>query len=167
MQDTLVSYHRIFFIGIAGAGMSAVAQYLQGIGKEVSGSDRYFIPGADQTIRHQLEQEGIRCYAQDGSGFASNPELVVVSTAIEDTVPEVRLAKERKIPIIKRSTLLSWITQTRRTIAVAGTSGKSTTAAMLFHILDRCGLEPGIITGAGLIPLIKQGKIGNAKVGKG
>ena len=72
MQNTLVAYHRIFFIGIAGTGMSAVAQYLQGIGKEVTGSDRYFTAGSDQTIRHQLEQEGIRCYTQDGSGFASN-----------------------------------------------------------------------------------------------
>ena len=94
-------------------------------------------------------------------------DLVVVSTAIEDTVEEVQKAKQLNIPIIKRSELLALIAESKKTIAVGGTSGKSTTSAMLFDILEHAGLQPGIISGAGLISLIKKGKIGNAKVGTG
>jgi len=156
-----------FFIGVAGVGMSAIAQYLQGIGKNVSGSDRYFHPDEYNKTREQLENEGIKCFLQDGSGITAETDLVVVSTAIEDTVYEVKKAKELGIPIIKRSQLLAMIAKSKKTVAVAGTSGKSTTSAMLFQILLDAGLEPSIISGAGLTSIIKQGKIGNAYVGKG
>ena len=76
-------------------------------------------------------------------------------------------AKQLNIPIIKRSELLALIADSKRTIAVGGTSGKSTTSAMLFDILEYAGLQPSIISGAGLVSIIKQGKIGNAKVGAG
>ena len=156
-----------FFIGVAGVGMSAIAQYLQGIGKNVSGSDRYFHPGEYNKTKEQLENEGIKCFPQDGSGITEETDLIVVSTAIEDTVEEVKKAKELGIPIIKRSQLLAIIAKSKKTVAVAGTSGKSTTSAMLFQILLDAGLEPSIISGAGLTSIIKQGKIGNAAVGKG
>lgn len=156
-----------FFIGVAGVGMSAIAQYLQGIGKNVSGSDRYFHPGEYNKTKEQLENEGIKCFPQDGSGITEDTDLIVVSTAIEDTVYEVKKAKELGIPIIKRSQLLAMIAKSKKTVAVAGTSGKSTTSAMLFQILLDVGLEPSIISGAGLTSIIKQGKIGNAAVGKG
>ncbi|GGP03461.1 UDP-N-acetylmuramate--L-alanine ligase [Cloacibacterium rupense] len=156
-----------FFIGVAGVGMSAIAQYLQGIGMQVSGSDRYFHKGEYNKTKEQLENEGIKCFVQDGSGITEETDLVVVSTAIEDTVYEVKKAKELGIPIIKRSQLLAMIAKSKKTIAVAGTSGKSTTSAMLFQILLDAGLEPSIISGAGLTSIIKQGKIGNAYVGKG
>ena len=156
-----------FFIGVAGVGMSAIAQYLQGIGMQVSGSDRYFHEGEYNKTKEQLENEGIKCFLQDGSGIIAETDLVVVSTAIEDTVYEVKKAKELGIPIIKRSQLLAMIAKSKKTIAVAGTSGKSTTSAMLFQILLDANLEPSIISGAGLTSIIKQGKIGNAYVGKG
>jgi UDP-N-acetylmuramate--alanine ligase len=156
-----------FFIGIAGAGMSAIAQYLQGTGKEVSGSDRFFKEGEFNETRQKLEAEGIRCFFQNGEGITDQTDLVVVSTAVEDTVAEVQKAKQLNIPIIKRSELLALIADSKKTIAVGGTSGKSTTSAMLFDIMEKGGMEPGIISGAGLVSLIKQGKIGNAKVGKG
>lgn len=156
-----------FFIGVAGVGMSAIAQFLQGIGKNVSGSDRYFHPDEYNKTKEQLENEGIKCFLQDGSGITAETDLIVVSTAIEDTVYEVKKAKELGIPIIKRSQLLAMIAKSKKTVAVAGTSGKSTTSAMLFQILLDAGLEPSIISGAGLTSIIKQGKIGNAYVGKG
>ena len=147
--------------------MSAIAQYLKGIGKNVSGSDRFFVAGGYNETKEKLEAEAIPCYVQDGSGITSATDLVVVSTAIEDTVEEVQKAKQLNIPIIKRSELLALIAASKRTIAVGGTSGKSTTSAMLFDILEYAGLEPSIISGAGLISIIRKGKIGNAKVGKG
>ncbi len=157
----------IFFIGIAGSGMSALAQFLAGSGKTISGSDRYFTEGNNNDIQQKLINEGISCYQQNGIGIDNKIQLIIVSTAIEDDVAEVVMAKKLQIPIIKRSDLLALIALTKRTIAVGGTSGKSTTGGMLFQILETAGYEPAIISGAGLVSIIKQGKIGNAKIGKG
>jgi UDP-N-acetylmuramate--alanine ligase len=167
MITSLDNYHNIFFIGVAGSGMSALAQYLAGIGKSVSGSDRFFIPGQPNETKEKLEAEGIECFLQDGSGIDSATQLVIASTAVEETNAEIKKAKSLDIPILLRSELLTLISDTKKTIAVGGTSGKSTTTAMLFDILDCAGLEPSIISGAGLVRLQKQGKIGNAHVGKG
>lgn len=163
----LADFKNVFFIGVAGTGMSAIAQYLAGIGKTVAGSDRYFLPDAFNDTKQKLEAAGIHCFLQNGEGITDATGLVVVSTAVEDTVPEVQKAKQLNIPIIKRSELLALIAKSKRTIAVGGTSGKSTTSAMLFDIMEYAGMEPSIISGAGLISIIKDGKIGNAKVGRG
>src|SRR5450432_435120 len=160
-------FNKIFFIGVAGTGMSAIAQYLAGIGKTVSGSDRYFLPNEFSDIKDKLSAAGIACFLQNGEGITADTDLVVVSTAVEDTVEEVQKAKQLNIPIIKRSELLALIAKSKRTIAVSGTSGKSTTSAMLFDILEHAGMQPSIISGAGLISIIKENKIGNAKVGSG
>src|SRR6186997_127657 len=167
MISSLSDFQNPFFIGVAGTGMSALAQYLQGIGKNVSGSDRYFKEGEFNETKEKLEAEGINGFLQDGSGINDKTDLIVVSTAIEDTVYEVQKAKQLNIPIIKRSELLALIAESKKTIAVGGTSGKSTTTAMLFAILEHAGMQPSIISGAGLTSIIKEGKIGNAKVGKG
>lgn len=164
---TTNDFMKVHFIGVAGTGMSAIAQYLAGSGKKVTGSDRYFVEGKLNDTGYKLETCGIQCFAQDGSGITPDVDLVVVSTAIEDTVPEVQKAKALHIPIVKRSRLLSIIAAERKTIAIGGTSGKSTTSAMLFDIMQHAGLAPGIISGAGLVSLIKQNKIGNAAVGNG
>jgi UDP-N-acetylmuramate--alanine ligase len=79
----------------------------------------------------------------------------------------VQKSKQLNIPIIKRSELLALIAKSKKTIAVGGTSGKSTTTAMLFEVLEHADLAPSIISGAGLVSIIREGKIGNAKTGKG
>ena len=167
MISSVNDFKNIFFIGVAGTGMSAIAQYLAGSGKNVSGSDRYFIDGETNDTRTKLQAEGIICFLQNGEGVHDAIDLVVVSTAVEDTVPEVQKAKLLSIPIIKRSELLAMIARSKKTIAVGGTSGKSTTSAMLFQIMEQGGMQPSIISGAGLVSIIKEGKIGNAKVGAG
>jgi UDP-N-acetylmuramate--alanine ligase len=167
MISSLSDFENPFFIGVAGTGMSALAQYLRGIGKNVSGSDRYFKDGEFNETKEKLEAARINCFLQDGAGINDKTDLIVVSTAIEDTVYEVQKAKQLNIPIIKRSELLALIAESKKTIAVGGTSGKSTTTAMLFAILEYAGMQPSIISGAGLTSIIKEGKIGNAKVGKG
>lgn len=165
MSKTISDYKNPFLIGIAGVGMSAIAQFLQGSGLQVSGSDRFFVEGEFNKTKNQLEAEGIKCFPQDGSGITEATDLIVVSTAIEDTLPEIQKAKELNIPILKRSDVLAQISDNKKTIAVAGTSGKSTTSAMLFQIMTDADYSPSIISGAGLTSLIKQGKIGNAFVG--
>ena len=167
MIQSINNFQKVFFIGIAGTGMSAIAQYLKGIGKEVSGSDRYFHPNEPNETKQKLEAEGIHCFLQNGEGITTEMDLVVVSTAVEDTIEEVIKAKQLNIPIIKRAELLAIVARSKKTIAVGGTSGKSTTSAILFDILQYAGLQPSIISGAGLTSIIKENKIGNAKVGKG
>jgi UDP-N-acetylmuramate--alanine ligase len=176
MIKSINDFNNVFFIGVAGTGMSAIAQYLKGIGKEVSGSDRYFHPNEPNETKEKLEAEGIRCFLQNGEGITNATDLVVVSAAVEDTVEEVIKAKQLNIPIIKRAELLAIIARSKKTIAVGGTSGKSTTSAMLFDILQHANMQPSIISGAGLTSIIKEarpdgsvgrGKIGNAKVGSG
>jgi len=167
MIKSIDDFENVFFIGVAGTGMSAIAQYLSGIGKNVSGSDRYFTPDTFNETKEKLIAENIKCFLQNGEGINEKTDLIVVSTAIEDTVFEVQKAKQLNIPIIKRSEVLALIAKSKKTIAVGGTSGKSTTSGMLFDILEKANLQPSIISGAGLISIIKEGKIGNAKVGKG
>lgn len=166
-QINISKIQNYFFIGIAGNGMSAIAQYLSGIGKNVSGSDRQFSKNKKILRQKQLEVEKIKCFPQDTSGINSDIELVVVSTAIEPTVPEYKKALELDIPVAMRSDLLAAISKTKKTIAVAGTSGKSTVAAMIFHIMNKNGYNPSLITGAGLVSIQEKGKIGNAVTGKG
>lgn len=167
MLSKLSDFRSVFFIGIAGTGMSAVAQYLNGIGKKVCGSDRYFVDGTENATRVLLEKEGIRCFEQNGEGITDGLELVVISTAVEENVPEMVKARSLGIPVMKRSELLALIVESKPAIAVAGTSGKSTTAAMIFTILEYAGMSPSIISGAGLVSIMDAGKIGNAKVGEG
>lgn len=167
MISDLRNIKTVFFIGIAGTGMSAIAQWLAESGKQVSGSDRYFLQDTSNDIRDKLEAQNIHCFLQNGEGISLATDLVVVSTAVENTIPEVKKAAELSIPVIKRSELLALIASSKKTIAVGGTSGKSTTCAMLFDILKYAGKNPGIISGAGMVSIIKEGRIGNAEAGRG
>ncbi len=156
-----------FFVGIAGTGMSAIAQYVRGLGKNVAGSDRLFSPTEKMEIQQQFEKMGIGCFFQDGSGITKETQVVVVSTAIEQSNVEYQKALQLGIPVVKRSEILAMIANQTKTIAVGGTSGKSTTTAMIFHILQECGKSPSLITGAGLATLQRQGLPGNAFNGNG
>jgi UDP-N-acetylmuramate-alanine ligase len=152
----------IHFTGIFGSGMSALAQYLRFQGLPVSGSDRFHTSHDTACIRRSLERLGCDIVPQDGSGVGPDTDAVCVSTAIEDSNPDIAAACIRNIPIIHRSDLLSALIAANKTIAVAGTSGKSTVTAMIFEFLSACGKSPSLISGAALRRLVKQGLIGNA-----
>lgn len=152
----------IHFTGIFGSGMSALAQYLRFSGIDVSGSDRLLESEDTAFIRRSLEGLGCAIVLQDGSGVNKDTEIVCVSTAIEDTNPDVAAARSRSLPVIHRSDLLAALIAAKKTIAVAGTSGKSTVTAMIFEFLTACGKSPSLISGAPLLRLERQGMIGNA-----
>ncbi len=147
--------------------MSALAQVAAMEGRLVSGSDRDFDRGRNGRVRAALEALGIKIFSQDGSGVKDGTAELVLSTAIEDSNPEVVEAKKLGLKIWHRSELLAAQVNAFDTIAVAGTSGKSTVAAMLFCVLEAAGLEPSIITGGALVALKARGLIGNAFRGKG
>jgi UDP-N-acetylmuramate--alanine ligase len=152
----------VHFTGIFGSGMSALAQYLRFQGIMVSGSDRFHASEDTACLRRSLEGLGCTIVRQDGSGVSADADVVCVSTAIEDSNPDMTAAREQGIPVIHRSDLLAAIIATKRTIAVTGTSGKSTVTAMIFEFLTACEKSPSLISGAGLRRLERQGLIGNA-----
>jgi UDP-N-acetylmuramate--alanine ligase len=152
----------VHFTGIFGSGMSALAQYLRFQGITVSGSDRLGASEDTASIRHSLEGLGCAIVNQDGSGVGEETDVVCVSTAIEASNPDVAAAAACGLPIVHRSDLLAALIESKRTIAVAGTSGKSTVTAMIFEFLTACGRSPSLISGAALLRLERQGLIGNA-----
>ena len=156
---------RFHYAGLGGSGMSALAQFQMMIGGRASGSDRAFDRGERGELREQLERLGITVLPQDGSGLAEDCAALIVSTAVEDQVPDVAAARAKGIPILHRSELLAHFVATRRTVAVSGTSGKSTVTAMVFEILAGAGRDPSVITGGDLLLLQAQGLPGNAFAG--
>lgn len=165
VADSLDGY---YFLGVAGTGMSALAQYLAMQGAFVGGSDRQFYAEDDEEfqedppVRAQLEECGVRCFPQDGSGLGRDYKCLVVSTAIEESNPELKKARKLGLEVIHRSEMLRRLSETKKSIAVAGTSGKSTVTAMVFHILRELGQKPSLISGAGLSALEREGLVGNA-----
>ncbi len=156
-----------FFSGIGGGGMSALAWYLRQGGRAVSGSDRLFDRNGAPALRAAMEAAGIMILPQDGSGPSPEHTVLVVSTAIEGDSPEVARARELGIPVLHRSELLAHLAAEKKTIAVAGTSGKSTVTAMTWHVLEAGGLGPSLITGANLNALTGLDLPGNAVAGAG
>ncbi|MFC1521641.1 UDP-N-acetylmuramate--L-alanine ligase [Elusimicrobiota bacterium] len=152
----------LHFVGILGVGMSAIAQYLKWNSIEISGSDRLANDSGTKHVRDALESAGCGISKQDGSGISSKTDALVVSTAIEETNPDYIKARSLNIPIFHRSDVLASIVNTKKTIAVTGTSGKSTVTALIFHLLSRCGKKPSLISGANLNGLAGKGIVGNA-----
>lgn len=143
---------KISFCGISGSGMSALAQIRLHQGYEVRGSDRSFDQGKDLSNKQALEKLGIKIYPQDGSAITDDLDVLYVSTAVEDTIPDVKAALGKNIPIRKRSDLLADIFHGYgHNIAVGGTSGKTTVTAMIGYILDRLGQKPCMIDGGLLL----------------
>lgn len=156
----------IHFVGVGGSGMSALAQMRALEGSQVTGSDRLADRDGLGETRGRLEAAGIKLFAQDGSGVSERTDRVVVSTAIEEDNPDIKRARELNVPIVHRADELAAIAGSRRTIAVGGTSGKSTVTAMVFHILLRTGREPSLVTGANVPAVRRKGLLGNAWLGK-
>ena len=157
---------RFHFAGLGGSGMSALAQFLGLRGGRVSGSDRAFDRGERADERAALERLGIAIHPQDGSGLTDDCAALVVSTAVEEQVPDFAAARAHGIPVVHRSELLAHFVATHRTLAVTGTSGKSTVVAMAFEILLGAGRDPSVITGGELISLRRSQLLGNAWAGR-
>ncbi len=156
---------RFHYAGLGGSGMSALAQFQVMTGGKASGSDRAFDHGERASLRAQLERLGIAVMPQDGSGIGPDCAALVVSTAVEEQVADYARALEAGVPIVHRSELLAHFVSAYRSIAVTGTSGKSTVTAMIYETLQGAGREPSVITGGDLPFLQAQGLPGNACAG--
>lgn len=161
-------HNSYFFCGIGGSGMSALAQLLASRGAEVSGSDRSFDRGETPAKFASLQEQGIRLCPQDGTGVTADTGALVVSTAIEDSVPDVRAAMDYGIPIKRRAEVLAEVFSSHTVrIAIGGTSGKSTVTGMLGHILQKLGKDPTVVGGAVTLGAASSGGLGNVIAGTG
>lgn len=139
---------KISFCGISGSGMSSLAQIMKLSGYDVCGSDRNFDLGRDLSTKLALENMGIRIYPQDGSAVSEDLSWLCASTAVEDSIPDIKAAREKNVFIKTRPQLLAELFNAAKYgIAVGGTSGKTTTTAMIGYILDKTGQKPCMING--------------------
>ncbi len=155
-------YH---LVGVAGVGMSALAQALAAAGRRVTGSDRYRDQGDALPVIAALEQAGVAFFPQTGEAVGPQTRAVVLSTAIESDNPDVAAARRYGVPVRHRSELLAELTAGRQCIAVTGTSGKSTVTGMLGWILDVAGWAPNVVNGAPVRNWMQAGAIGNFRRG--
>lgn len=156
---------KIFFSGIGGSGVSAIASFMADRGHAVAGSDRAFDSNPDHPVCRLLKAKNITIVPQDGSGIDRSFDLAVFSTAVEPDQPEVIRAKLIGLPMETRPEYLARLVTEFKTIAVAGTSGKSTTAGMLAFIMQRLGMSPNFI-GGGRVKQFRTGhNPGNAVTG--
>jgi UDP-N-acetylmuramate--alanine ligase len=143
--DLTVPGQRIHVVGVGGAGMSAIATVLRAMGHQVSGSDLKASPGLER-----LRALGLDVFVGHDAAQVGDVDIVTISTAVPASNPEVVAATERGIPVLRRAQMLAAITAVRRTVAVAGTHGKTTTSSMLAMVLSEAGLSPSYIIGGEL-----------------
>jgi UDP-N-acetylmuramate--alanine ligase len=138
---------KIFFSGIGGSGVSAIAGFMAEKGHFVAGSDRLFDRVPEHPVKKRLEANSVRIVAQDGKGIDAAFDVAVFSTAVEKSNPDFLKAEALGIPVRTRPEYLSEIVSAHRTIAVAGTSGKSTVSGMLAFIMKELGMGTNFIGG--------------------
>ena len=148
---------RIHLIGIAGAGMSGIAEVLSNLGYDVSGSDLL-----ESDIVRRLRTAGITVSIGHRAENVRDADVVVFSSAISDSNPELQVARGRRIPTVPRAEMLAELMRFRRGIAVAGTHGKTTTTSLLATVLAEAGLDPTFVVG-GMVRGIES----NARLGQG
>jgi UDP-N-acetylmuramate--alanine ligase len=146
----------IHFVGIGGIGMSGIAEVMHRLGYKVQGSD-----ASDSYVVEKLRKAGIPVTIGHSSDNLGDAAVVVCSSAIRDGNPEVDAAAERRLPRVKRAEMLAELMRMQKTVAVAGTHGKTTTTSMIAALLDSGGLDPTVING-GIIN--RYGS--NARLGK-
>jgi UDP-N-acetylmuramate--alanine ligase len=132
----------IHFIGIGGIGMSGIAEVMANLGFTVQGSDI-----AEGYVVQGLRAKGITVHIGHKAENLGDAAVVVVSTAIKTGNPEVDLALERRIPVVRRAEMLAELMRLKSTVCVAGTHGKTTTTSMVAALLDAGGLDPTVING--------------------
>ena len=158
-----------FFCGIGGSGMLPLANIVRDAGATVAGSDRALDQGRLGAKFEWLQSLGIDLFAQDGSGLISGDQILIASAAIEDSVPDVAKANALGCARMTRAELLADLfNNAPRSVAVGGTSGKSTVTGMIGWILTDAGLGPTIMNGAVMKNFVADdAPFASARVGQG
>ncbi len=150
---------RVHFVGIGGIGMSGIAELLANLGYEVSGSDA---KGSEVTARLQ-QWFSVRVFEGHAAANIDDADVVVVSSAIRRTNPEIVEAERRGIPVIPRAEMLAELMRLHFAIAVAGSHGKTTTTSMIALALERAGLDPTAVIGGRLSVFGSNARLGDSE----
>lgn len=149
---------RIHFVGIGGAGMCGIAEVLLNQGYEVAGSDAKAGKTTDR-----LKSFGAEIFIGHDAAHIAKADVLVVSTAIDPSNPEVKAAQERRLPIVRRAEMLAELMRYRHGIAIAGTHGKTTTTSLIASILGEGGFDPTYVIGGLLNSAGTNAKLGSSR----
>jgi UDP-N-acetylmuramate--alanine ligase len=153
----LKKYH-IHFVGIGGIGMSGIAELLLNLGYTVSGSD---LKSSDITER--LERLGGVIFRGHSQENIAGADVVVVSSAVAESNPEIKAARQGSIPVIPRAEMLAELMRLKYSVAVAGAHGKTTTTSIIAAVLDKGGLDPTVVIGGKLKSIGTNARLGDGE----
>jgi len=145
----------IHFVGIGGAGMSAIAEVLHQQGFRVSGSDQ-----AESSVTRRLANMGVMVHIGHAAAHIQGAQAVVTSTAVKPDNPEVLAAQAHRVPVVPRAVLLAELMRLKQGIAIAGTHGKTTTTSLTASVLAEAGLDPTFVIGGQLLAAGAHSKLG-------
>jgi UDP-N-acetylmuramate--alanine ligase len=157
-QPEMRRIRRIHFVGIGGAGMCGIAEVLLNLGYQVSGSD---LKGSAVTER--LQKFGAEIFIGHRAENAENADVLVVSSAVNTSNPEVASALERRVPVVPRAEMLAELMRYRHGVAVAGTHGKTTTTSLLASVFAAGGLDPTFVIGGRLNAAGTNAQLGTSR----
>jgi UDP-N-acetylmuramate--alanine ligase len=149
----------VHFVGIGGIGMSGIAELLANLGYVVSGSDE-----KRSAVTDRLAAMGIRIAYGHAAANVGDTDVVVVSSAVRATNPEVQEAARRLVPVIPRAEMLAELMRLRYAVAVAGAHGKTTTTSMIALVLERAGLDPTAVIGGRLSAFGSNARLGRGEL---
>ena len=147
----------IHFVGIGGIGMSGIAELLHNLGYKVQGSD-----ASDSVNVQRLRKMGIEVFVGHEAAHVENAAVLVKSTAVKESIPEVAQARALRIPVLRRAEMLAELMHLKSTVSIAGTHGKTTTTSLIATLFEAAGRNPTVING-GIINAYGT----NAVLGKG
>ncbi len=150
--------HRIHFVGIGGAGMSGIAEVLINLGYQVSGSD-----AASSLVTQRLTNMGARVFQGHAVENVAGADVLVASSAIDESNPEVQAAREARIPVVARAMMLAELMRFKQGIAIAGTHGKTTTTSLIASVLNEAGIDPTFVIGGKLLAAGANARLGQGE----
>ncbi len=155
MKDRMRRIHRIHLVGIGGVGMGGIAEVLLNLGYEVQGSDL-----RESAMTARLARLGARVFIGHRAENVGAADVVVVSTAIDPTNPEIIVARAERKPIVRRAEMLAELMRFRYAIAVSGSHGKTTTTSLVASVLAEAGEDPTFVIGGRLKSADTNGRLG-------
>lgn len=150
--------HKVHFVGIGGIGMSAIAEVLLSLGFSVAGSDQ-----KESETTKRLASLGARIAIGHAEANLTDADVVVISSAVKPTNPEVVAARARSVPVIPRAEMLAELMRMKTGIAIAGTHGKTTTTSLIATVMAHAGLDPTAVIGGRLPQLGSNARLGQSE----